>query len=150
MLVHRNVANVVAHTDLNCLSVLQHAVDVLKVQQPTRTRQFSGHASLTNVEQVTRWSGQPSIRLKSTEVKLMIAFANQRESKPANDRRDVFGRHHELLPNLRLGAFARKGLVRIRSWSCANPPLSARTQFGYPPEFVATAAPVRGLAFLTY
>ncbi len=30
--VHRNVANVVAHTDLNCLSVLQFAIDVLKVK----------------------------------------------------------------------------------------------------------------------
>ena len=29
--VHRNVANVVVHTDLNCLSVMQFAVDVIKV-----------------------------------------------------------------------------------------------------------------------
>jgi carbonic anhydrase len=30
--VHRNVANIVVHTDLNCLSVLQYAVDALKVR----------------------------------------------------------------------------------------------------------------------
>ena len=32
LFVHRNVANVVVHTDLNCLSVLQFAVDVLEVE----------------------------------------------------------------------------------------------------------------------
>src|SRR6187200_332981 len=32
LFVHRNVANVVVHTDLNCLSVLQYAIDVLKVE----------------------------------------------------------------------------------------------------------------------
>jgi carbonic anhydrase len=31
MFVHRNVANVVAHTDLNCLSAIQFAVEVLRV-----------------------------------------------------------------------------------------------------------------------
>jgi carbonic anhydrase len=32
MFVHRNVANLVVHTDLNCLSVMQYAVDALKVR----------------------------------------------------------------------------------------------------------------------
>jgi len=32
MFVHRNIANMVIHTDLNCLSVIQFAVDVLKVE----------------------------------------------------------------------------------------------------------------------
>ena len=32
MFVHRNVANVVVHSDLNCLSVVQFAVDILRVR----------------------------------------------------------------------------------------------------------------------
>jgi carbonic anhydrase len=32
MFVHRNVANLVVHTDLNCLSVMQFAVDALQVK----------------------------------------------------------------------------------------------------------------------
>jgi carbonic anhydrase len=32
LFVHRNVANIVVHTDLNCLSVLQFAIDLLKVR----------------------------------------------------------------------------------------------------------------------
>ena len=32
LFVHRNVANVVVHSDLNCLSVLQYAVEVLRVE----------------------------------------------------------------------------------------------------------------------
>jgi len=33
MFVHRNVANIVAHSDLNCLSVMQYAVEVLEVRR---------------------------------------------------------------------------------------------------------------------
>ncbi|QJR11172.1 Carbonic anhydrase 2 [Usitatibacter rugosus] len=32
LFVHRNIANVVVHSDLNCLSVMQFAVDILKIE----------------------------------------------------------------------------------------------------------------------
>ena len=38
LFVHRNIANVVVHSDLNCLSVLQYAIDVLKVENSTVRR----------------------------------------------------------------------------------------------------------------
>ena len=48
--VHRNTANVVVHADLNCLSVIQFAVDLLKVEHILVTGHYgcSGvHASMT-------------------------------------------------------------------------------------------------------
>jgi carbonic anhydrase len=50
LFVHRNVANVVIHTDLNCLSVMQFAIDILKVRDVI----VCGHYGCSGVHAVYR------------------------------------------------------------------------------------------------
>jgi len=78
LFVHRNIANIVVHTDLNCLSVIQFAVDILQVKHVI----VCGHYGCSGVQAAMR----------GTRIGLSDNWLRH--------VRDVSDKHHERLTGL--------------------------------------------------
>jgi len=85
LFVHRNVANVVVHTDLNCLSVLQYAVEALKVEHIM----VVGHYGCGGVQAVAE---HRSVGLADNWLRHIEDIAQKHEARLAVDDDEVRGR----------------------------------------------------------
>lgn len=91
LFVHRNVANIVVHSDLNCLSVLQYAVDVLRVEHVI----VCGHYGCSGVE----------VAWRRTPLGLIDNWLRHLQ--------DVAERHRDLLPRAFTDAQATNRLAEL-------------------------------------
>ena len=87
LFVHRNIANLVVHTDLNCLSVMQFAVDILKVHHII----VCGHYGCSGVQAALR---RDRLGLSDNWLRHI---------------QDVRQKHEKLLSNVTLHPFALSG-----------------------------------------
>src|ERR1044071_4047215 len=76
--VHRNIANLVVHSDLNCLSVLQYAVEALKVEHIM----VVGHYGCGGVQAV---ADKRSTGLADNWLRHIEDIANKHESRLDTD-----------------------------------------------------------------
>ncbi|GAB5380540.1 MAG: carbonate dehydratase [Aliiglaciecola sp.] len=118
--VHRNVANLVVHTDFNCLSVLQYAVDVLKVEHIIVCGHYGcGGVDAAIEEQhlglIGNWLGHIRDIAKQFEGELSPLNAKQKsdrlcEINVLEQAKNV--RHNAIVVN----ALARGQKLHIHSW----------------------------------
>ena len=123
--VHRNVANLVVHTDLNCLSVMQYAIEVLGVQEVV----VCGHLGCGGV--VSALDGQ-RLGLIDNWLRHVQDVAHEHagllESAPAEDRADLLCRLNvvEQVTNVCRTTVVQEALESRQPRARARPRLRAR------------------------
>ena len=113
--VHRNVANLVVHSDLNCLSVLQYAVDVLKVEHIM----VVGHYGCGGVQAVAE---RRSVGLVDNWLRHVadIAFKHAHRLDRQGDKAELGRRLVELNVVEQVANVCRSTILR-EAWFCGQP-----------------------------
>ena len=114
MFVHRNIANQVIHTDLNCLSVLQFAVELLKVEHII----VCGHYGCAGVR--VAMQGETIGLCDHWLRHLHDLYARHRGEMPPGDGDDALDRLCELNVIEQVVNVARSKIVRA-AWSSGQP-----------------------------
>lgn len=119
--VHRNIANMVIHTDINLLSVLTYAVDVLQVKHII----VCGHYGCGGVKAAMGNDYLPLINNWLRNIK-DVYKANRSELKSIQDEEKQFDRlvelnvleqvHHLAETNIVQGAWKKRELPLIHGW----------------------------------
>ena len=121
LFVHRNVANVVVHTDLNCLSVLQFAVDVLQVKHII----VCGHHGCGGVRAALRndrigLADNWLRHVQDVRVKHAAALEGERDDKALEDRLCEFNVAEQVLhvteTTVVRDAWSRGQPVAVHGW----------------------------------
>jgi carbonic anhydrase len=84
LFVHRNIANLVVHTDLNCLSVMQFAVDILKVRHII----VCGHYGCSGVQAALR---RERVGLSDNWLRHVLDVRHKHEETLAQTGKDAEG-----------------------------------------------------------
>ncbi len=121
LFVHRNVANLVIHSDMNCLSVIQYAVDVLRIKHIIVCGHYGCGGVIASLEEISHGLIDNWLR----HIKDIRSY-HQKELKEYNDRNSFINRLCELnvvwqvynvcSTTIVQDAWARKQDITVHGW----------------------------------